>query len=362
MDGCMSDSEFASYFNQIDYRHRAVAMQQCFSGGFIDNLENDTTVVMTAANCYESAWEGNEFEVCNGHVMYHGEFNYWYMSALRGHKPLPGAQPVDQDTNGDGKVSFLEAFQYTLANDDAPEHPQYSDPGGLGDSLSLETVTEPFVAYVSHAVDDASPYGNADGYAQPGETVTIPVTLVNEGAGTVIGVGATLDGGNPEHVRILERQAEFPDLPHGDPRSSLAPHYEISFDPDMPCGALALTLDVRAMNYQRQVDLPFLVGKPSLAGLTCDPLDCPDPEPPPVGNSLRLARVGDADLELSWGSVPDAAGYRIWRASSADFSDEVFVGQTSGPTTSYVEAGALSRPASACYLVRALNSCNQEGP
>jgi hypothetical protein len=364
MDGCMSDSEFASYFNQIDYRHRAVAMQQCFSGGFIDNLANDTTVVLTAANCYESAYEGNEYEVCNGHTMHHGEWNYWYMSALRGHKPLPGEQPVNEDTNGDGKVSFWEAFQYALDNDDAPEHPQYSDPGGLGDSLSLQTFTEPSVAYVSHAIDDSGPYGNGDGFAQPGETVTIPVTLVNAGGGTVCGVGATLQGGNPEHVRILGCQADFPDLPHGDPASSLPPHYEISLDPDMPCAEVPMTLNLRAVDYQRQLALPFVVGKPSIGGIdpNCAPMDCAEPEPQAIGNSLRLTRVGEADLELSWGAVTDAADYRVWKASVPDFSDEVFLGKTSGGATSYVETGALLDSRPSCYLVRALNSCNQEGP
>jgi hypothetical protein len=286
------------------------------------------------------------------------------MSALRGHKPLPGEQPVDQDTNDDGKVSFWEAFQYALVNDDAPENPQYSDPGGLGDLLSLQVVTEPAVDYVSHAIDDAGPYGNNDGYAQPGETVSIPVTLVNSGGGTVCGVGATIRGGNPEHVRILGHRADFPDLAHGDPASSLPPHYEISFDPDMPCAELPMTLNVRAVDYQRRLTLPLLVGKPSIGGVSpdCAPFSCPEPEPPSIGDSLRLNRVGDTDLELSWDAVTGAADYRVWKASVPDFSDEVYVGKTSGAATSYVETGALLDPNPSCYLVRALNSCNQEGP
>jgi len=73
MDGCMADKEFASYFNAIPYKHRAVDMQQCNSGGFIGELENATTVISTAANCTESAWEANESDPCGSYATYYGE-------------------------------------------------------------------------------------------------------------------------------------------------------------------------------------------------------------------------------------------------------------------------------------------------
>ncbi|NJN64682.1 MAG: hypothetical protein HC882_07255 [Acidobacteria bacterium] len=140
MDGCMPDTEFASYFNAIPYKHRAVDMQQCNSGGFVDNLQNVKSVVSTAANCSESAYEADEQDDCGGGVsVKYGEWNYWWMSAMRGHKPWPGLQLVDADSDNDGKVSFLEAHNYALANDNRGEHPQWSDPGGIGDELSLLT-------------------------------------------------------------------------------------------------------------------------------------------------------------------------------------------------------------------------------
>jgi len=46
---------------------------------------------------------------------------------------------VDADTNHNGVVSFLEAHNYAVANDSASEHPMWSDPGNLGDQLSLVT-------------------------------------------------------------------------------------------------------------------------------------------------------------------------------------------------------------------------------
>ncbi len=138
MDGAMPDSEFANYFNQIPYKHRGIMMQQCFSGGFINDLENDTTAISTAANCYESAYQADETDDCGGGVtVLYGEWNYWWMAAMQGKKPWPNFEPVDADANDDGMVSFLEAHNYAVANDDRTEHPQWSDLGGIGDDISL---------------------------------------------------------------------------------------------------------------------------------------------------------------------------------------------------------------------------------
>ena len=72
--------------------------------------------------------------------------------------------------------------------------------------------------------------------------------------------------------------------------------------------------------------------------------------------------LGPGEVELSWGALAEASDYRVWKASVPDFSDEIFLGKTSGGATSYVVTGALLDSSPACYLVRALNSCNQEGP
>jgi hypothetical protein len=127
----------------------------------------------------------------------------------------------------------------------------------------------------------------------------------------------------------------------------------------MACGSVPMMLDVSALGFREELPFSLHVGG-AFGG--CDPLDCPEPKPAAVGDSLRLARQGEADLELSWDPVAGASDYRIWKASVADFSDEVFVGKTSDAATSFVESGVLSDPAPYCYLVRALNSCNQEGP
>jgi subtilisin-like proprotein convertase family protein len=234
MDGCMPDTEFASYFNQIAYKHRAVDMQQCHSGGFIDNLENTTTVISTAANCTESAYEADERDDCGGGVQVkYGEWNYWWMSAMEGHKPWPGFEPVDVDTNFDGKVSFLEAHNYALANDDRNEHPMWSDPGGIGDELSLvANWAGVHLSHLSHVIDDGG--GNQDGVADAGEVATMPVTLHNLGEEAGTGISGTLSTDNP-WVTVQDADASFPDLPaKGGSGESFPDHYQWSSHPDTP--------------------------------------------------------------------------------------------------------------------------------
>jgi hypothetical protein len=50
----------------------------------------------------------------------------------------------------------------------------------------------------------------------------------------------------------------------------------------------------------------------------------------------------------------------VWSSSSPDFATERIVGSALG--TSVVEGNALADPATLFYVVRAVNSCEWEGP
>ena len=157
-DGNIRDDDFAGpYLGQIaHYWRRAIVMQQCHSGGFIDDLSNDRTVIATAAMSVELAgtcdqldangnWSEGEWDVEGVRLYYHGEFSFHIMSALRGVDPR--GNPVNADADGNGRVSMLEAFNYAWSNDSrrtlhpdltpgwvdwdytAVEHPQYDDSG-----------------------------------------------------------------------------------------------------------------------------------------------------------------------------------------------------------------------------------------
>lgn len=134
----IQDDEFAgsqnsSYLGHTPvYARRVLFMQQCYSGGFIDDLSNPTTVTATACNASEGAWRaddspGDENEDYDGKTYYHGEFNLHFMSAFYGE--TPAGDDVDADDNNDGYISVWEAYKWAEDHDSLGETPQYDDDG-----------------------------------------------------------------------------------------------------------------------------------------------------------------------------------------------------------------------------------------
>lgn len=56
MDGTMTDATFAGYANPVPCWSRVFWMQQCRSGGFVDNLKSEKTVLA-------NVWHGNCFNI-----------------------------------------------------------------------------------------------------------------------------------------------------------------------------------------------------------------------------------------------------------------------------------------------------------
>lgn len=161
VDGKMSPSEFKQYVNPVSYKHRVFVLTQCYSGGFIDDLKNWETVVITACADTELSFVAdNKDTLCNpateneflGIWYYHGEFDFHFANSIREKKVYPYDNPplVDADEDNDDKVSMEEAFIYTFANDSrrekfcsspwGSETPQYKDLGGIGDGIFLENI------------------------------------------------------------------------------------------------------------------------------------------------------------------------------------------------------------------------------
>ncbi len=132
----INDTEFVNKLPR-NARNITIMMEQCNSGGFIDNfIGNSTTqkrVIATAATGSEPSW-GNGFS------------NFWTSGMAMVDEsvvknPLADAPPKDE------KISMLEAFNYAKANDPsaAPslptrEHPQYAEKtSGTGNTQYLST-------------------------------------------------------------------------------------------------------------------------------------------------------------------------------------------------------------------------------
>jgi hypothetical protein len=140
VDGDIYATTFASLVDSISYSRRVFVMQQCHSGGFIPNLSNNNTVIITAAGL-ENAYPADdspttENEIVGGVTYRHGEFNYQMMNAL--HWLTPTRNPITaQDTNGNRSPSMFEVFNWVQTHESQIETPQYNDPGGIGDFVHI---------------------------------------------------------------------------------------------------------------------------------------------------------------------------------------------------------------------------------
>lgn len=102
----MRPNLFAAEVNRItDYARMVIHMNQSYSGGFISALRDPKRIIVTAAAENRDAY-------CHASYL-HGNFNFWYLSALAGQRLL-GGPVVDADVNDDGHVSIAEAYNFTL--------------------------------------------------------------------------------------------------------------------------------------------------------------------------------------------------------------------------------------------------------
>ena len=116
-DGYIRDDDFANNYVGLigHYWRRYFIMQQCYGGGFIDDLRNSKTVILTASKSDQQAHPcDTDAENENGYYQ-HGEFLFYIGSALRGKTPT--GNTVNADTNGNGDISLKEAFEYAYSWD-----------------------------------------------------------------------------------------------------------------------------------------------------------------------------------------------------------------------------------------------------
>jgi len=87
-----------------------------------------------------------------------------------------------------------------------------------------------------HTIDDSPPLGNGDGVVDPGETITMPVSLMNSGLAAVTGVSGALTSNRADLVRITTATAVFPGIPPDQSSSSLTPDFRYTVSPTASCG------------------------------------------------------------------------------------------------------------------------------
>jgi subtilisin family serine protease len=212
--------------------------------------------------------------------------------------------------------------------------------------------------YASHVVNDSGPLGNGNGIVDPGETVTLTVSLVNLSDETAAQPVARLISNRFDLASVSMDTASFPTIAPGATAASLSPSFRVRVSPAARCGE-TLRFHVRSEHPGSISDSSFtvLVGSPGDAGLpaVCLPLACAEAAfATAVSPTLQAAAVG-RDLELSWPLVQGAIAYELWRSPDRDFSTPELVG--SFQALEHVESGELDRPQSWYYLLRAVDPC-----
>jgi parallel beta-helix repeat protein len=153
--GDLYDDELAALVDQLSVAKVTVVAEQCFSGGLVEDLTSPTRVICTATIEDAVSW-GNLFIRS-------------FVAALHGQDE--NGMTVDADSDGDHRVSMLDAFNYAAGADYCDEIPQYDDDG---DGVSH---TDP----VPVAGDGA--LGAGSYLADPG-AVTVATPVFTPGGGT----------------------------------------------------------------------------------------------------------------------------------------------------------------------------------
>ncbi len=94
--------------------------------------------------------------------------------------------------------------------------------------------------------------------------------------------------------------------------------------------------------------------------LTCSPLSCGAPTPALVPG-LLLSKQG-ADLRFDWTTTPNASGFHVLRADTAQFAAPALVSKVGAVLSALEVDGAAASMPITFYQVRGVNSCNWEGP
>lgn len=135
----LDDDIFKAMLDSLDCETIHVAMEQCHSGAFLEEVIQTTgasnRTFASAANAYEASQGGATSP-------YYDEWIFWWIGAMHGSTPFQLQLPSDPDLDDNGYIDFFEAFVFARRWDSCAqnrlEHPQYgANPGGCGSRYYL---------------------------------------------------------------------------------------------------------------------------------------------------------------------------------------------------------------------------------
>ncbi len=194
-------TEFDSLFTNLEdedvanyWPHLLAVVEPCKSGGFVDEMSPYAKrAICSAAKATETSyWDGgtrgsgdpNDMKSTN-----YDAFAYWWIAAVNG--AHPEGDTTDADKNGDGYVSFKEAFIYAESHDEYAlknwETPQYFDYSpGYGSMITLDGVelSSPW-AGLCRGIHSRVNYGGASAWGDGGTGDCLASGVVVEMAGSL---------------------------------------------------------------------------------------------------------------------------------------------------------------------------------
>ena len=249
----MTDAHFAGLLSMLPQCEIICTLEPCFSGGFLDNI-----VVAPGPVIASSACRHDEYSWAMPPDYMYDAYVFHWTAAVKGEDAY--GNPADADYNGDGIISMEEAFTYAEIHDLESEEPQYGDfPAGLGAGVSLwPTGNGPMVSVTGQTLDDIG--GNNNNAADPGETVSIILTLGNYGnevATNIIGTLSTTD----TYLTMTQNISYYPNLGSFE-QGAGSPEYTIDISEECPQGYTAscdLLIEADSA-YTNDASIYFVVG------------------------------------------------------------------------------------------------------
>ncbi len=166
------DSELATWLGNIPAHRKVVYLSFPKSGGFVPELEDEGTIVITAGGASQSASRADDLapngaftenEVRSGITYNHGEINYHLFSSLTGNTPFgeavySGTNLSTVDVDSDNYININESWNWistkeTIIN----ETPLINDPGEIKISTGLDYPT------LLHQIINSGEVGNYRG-------------------------------------------------------------------------------------------------------------------------------------------------------------------------------------------------------
>jgi hypothetical protein len=154
-----------------------------------------------------------------------------YVTVMNGTTDFPDAAHNQKVSSLDPHLSF-SVSEEVEDGDEIVFGVDWTADGHEGSFTLIQAVECPRVVFADAELDDSS--GDGDGCLDPGETVTLVLSLKNEGSLPAFNVACHLESSHPQYITIQDGDGTFGDIEVGETVTSFSPHFTFTADPLTP--------------------------------------------------------------------------------------------------------------------------------